>query len=81
MNKNQFLTACEIFFKQKISKYVCAEYQYIVVIFNSYLKILPNPKDFFSGSGLMDFSAESMVVDDLSVELEFVFESEDSMFL
>ena len=45
------------------------------------MKILPNPKDFFSGSGVMDFSAESMVVDDLSVELEFVFESEDSMFL
>ena len=53
----------------------------IVVIFNSYLKILPNPKDVFSGSGLMDFSSVSMVVDDFSVELEFVFESEDSMFL
>ena len=49
--------------------------------FNSYLKILPNPKDVFSGSGLMDFSSVSMVVDDFSVELEFVFESEDSMFL
>ena len=43
--------------------------------------MLPNPKDVFSGSGLMDFSAVSMVVDDFSVELEFVFESEDSMFL
>ena len=67
--------------KKLVNMYVLNISIYLVVIFNSYLKILPNPKDFFSGSGVMDFSAESMVVDDLSVELEFVFESEDSMFL
>ena len=56
-------------------------YKEIDVIFNYYLKILLNPKDVFSGSGLVDFFSVSRIVDDFSVELEFVFESEDSMFL
>ena len=56
-------------------------YKEIDVIFNYYLKILLNPKDAFSGSGFVDFFSVSRIVDDFSVELEFVFESDDSMFL